>query len=100
MSSSNTAATSKKPTLHHVVDSDQYPSPLRDVLTDARHDLWRAQPLLLYLVFNALRDFVFDPALAISCVLLPPLFITRSNVDKTLATILKYAIFLPMKTVY
>lgn len=88
-------------TLRHIEsDHDKSPSALRVVLTDAdaRHDLWTAQPPLLYSVFDCLRNFVFDPALAVSCVLLPPLL--HPAVDKAIAVFLKVAIFFPLRTVY
>ncbi|KAL7484856.1 hypothetical protein ACHAW6_010470 [Cyclotella cf. meneghiniana] len=76
------------------------PSPLRDTLTRARSDLWRAHPLFLAFIFEPLRDFVFDPALALCCVLLPPLLKNSPNLDKCIAKILALLLFLPIKFLY
>ena len=76
------------------------PSPLRTVLTQARSDLWSAHPFIFGSIFNPLRDFVFDPALAISCVLLPPLLNNAPTIDKLAATTLQYTLFLPIKALY
>ena len=84
------------------IESDHVkaPSPLRTVLTQARTDIWAAQPIFFSALFTPLRDFVFDPALAISCVLLPPLLGSTPNLDKLMAKCLTYTLFLPIKTVY
>jgi hypothetical protein len=84
------------------VESDHAtaPSPLRTVLTQARTDLWAAHPIVFTGIFSPLRDFVFDPALAISCVLLPPLLNNAPNLDKLAAMALQYTLFLPIKAMY
>ncbi|KAL3784452.1 hypothetical protein HJC23_002496 [Cyclotella cryptica] len=76
------------------------PSPLRDTLTRARSDLWRAHPLFLAFIFEPLRDFVLDPTLALWCVLLPPLLRNSPKTDKCIAKILALLLFLPIKFVY
>lgn len=75
-------------------------SPVRLVLTQARSDLWSAHPIFFTSLFNPLRDFVFDPALAISCVLLPPLFSNAPRLDRLTASCLKVALFVPIKSIY
>mmetsp|Transcript_53417 Transcript_53417/g.159861 ORF Transcript_53417/g.159861 Transcript_53417/m.159861 type:complete len:591 (-) Transcript_53417:233-2005(-) len=77
-------------------NSDE-PSAVRAALSEARQDLWRAQPVLFPGLFNALRDFVFDPALAISSVLIPPLLgLTADNALAKCFTL----IAMPIKHVY
>jgi len=50
------------------------PRNLATALTQARRDLWSAQPIRpLRFLLNPLRSFVWDPSLAIFSILLPPL---------------------------
>eukprot|EP00956_Cyclotella_meneghiniana_P044581 scaffold324411_cov70-Cyclotella_meneghiniana.AAC.1 len=69
------------------------PSPLRQTLTEARSKLWQANPIFLSVVFNPLRDFVFDPALALWCVILPPLLANHPKFDKVLSNLLSPALY-------
>ncbi|KAL9179136.1 hypothetical protein ACHAXT_000178 [Thalassiosira profunda] len=87
---------------HRHVDSahSSKASPLRTVLAEARSNLWSAQPLTCHAIFDPLRDFVFDPALAVAAVLLPPLLGGRPGLEKFIANFLRVAIFVPLKTVY
>jgi hypothetical protein len=64
------------------------PSALGAVLVQARQDLWNAQPRFLAVVLDPIREFLLDPSLAISSILLPALL--APQLDALLAKLVSH----------
>lgn len=64
------------------------PSALCAVLLQARQDLWSAHPRFLAVVLDPLREYIVDPSLAISFILLPALL--SPKLDALLAKLVSY----------
>ena len=74
------------------------PSALGTVLLQARQDLWSAQPRFLAVFLDPLREFLLDPTLAISSILLPALFAPK--LDALLAKLVSHTYLVAVHCLY
>jgi hypothetical protein len=74
------------------------PSALRTVLLQARRDLWSAQPRFLAVFLNPIREYIVDPSLAISSILLPALL--PPTLDDLLAKLVSHSTLVVIHLLY
>jgi hypothetical protein len=74
------------------------PSALAAVLLHARRDLWSAQPRFLAVFLDPVREYIVDPTLAISSILLPALL--PPKLDALLAKLVSYTFLVVIHFLY